>query len=79
MTKKKEFYKRIKIFGLASFIPFTLVSGPIAGYFAGDYLEKTLHLKFQLTLILILLGLVASLFETMKIIRAMIKMEKDLK
>jgi len=75
VDKKEEFYRWVRMLGFASFIPVVLISGPIAGYFIGDFLDKHYHAK-HFTLILVLLGLVSSLFETARVIRAMIRIEK---
>ena len=74
--EKKEEYKRIKLIGYALFIPFILVGGPIVGYFAGSFLQARFYPNIQLALILTLVGLAASTFETIRMIRLMIKTEK---
>ena len=73
--KKKQVYKWIKIAGLLSFIPVVMGSGPLAGYFLADYLEKRYGLPNFVGLILITLGFVASARETIRIIRVALKAE----
>lgn len=74
MPNKEEFYNWVRIAGLVSLIPFVLISGPIGGYILGDFLEKSFHTKIDLVLIFTLIGLVAGLFETFRIIRVMVKL-----
>jgi len=66
---KKEFYSRIKIAGMLSFVPVILASGPFLGYISGDYLVKKFKLPAYLTIILIALGFLSSIIEVVKIIR----------
>jgi len=73
---KKEFYKWVKIAGFASFVPFVLAAGPIGGFFVGYYLQQKFHFNKHFTLIFSLIGMLASFFETVRIIRAMLKAEK---
>jgi uncharacterized protein YqgC (DUF456 family) len=75
MTAK--FYRQIKIIGLISFIPLLLLAGPLAGYFAGDYLEKRFKWPSFVLLIALLLGLIASFAEIARIIKFCLKEDKD--
>ena len=76
--RKADFYRWVKIGGLLSFLPFVLVAGPMAGYFLGSYLEKRFGLPAYVSLTLITIGFLASLRETIKIVRLAIKtQEKD--
>ncbi len=70
------FYKRLKIGGLLSFLPFVLVAGPLAGFFAGDYLVKRFSFPAYTSYILSGLGFFGSVRETIRIIRVAIKMER---
>lgn len=75
MADKAEIYKRIKIIGALSFIPLVLGTGAVAGYFAGKFLEDTFHAPAFVLPILVTLGFIGSLFETVKILRFVIKAE----
>ncbi len=70
-------YKWIKIGGLLSFIPIVMAAGPLAGYFAADYLEKRLGLPNITSAICITIGFVASVRETVKIIILALKTEDE--
>ena len=74
MTKA---YKWIKIGGLLSFIPIILVTGPLAGYFLSDYLEKKFNLPNFTSAICIIIGFIASARETVRIIRLALKTERE--
>lgn len=70
-----EFYKRLKIAGMISFIPVVLAAGPLAGYFAGSYLEKKFGLGPFVSFFAIGLGSVASAIEVVKIIRRVVRID----
>jgi len=67
--KKRETYKWIKVGSLLSIIPFVLVTGPLMGYAAFDYLEKRFGAPPYVLYILITIGFAASVKETIRIIR----------
>lgn len=71
---KKEIYKIITIGGLLSFVPVVLFSGPLAGYFIGDYLAKKFGI-FYFLFIMIGIGILASLVEAVRIIRFVLKID----
>jgi hypothetical protein len=76
VIQKKEFYKRIKIAGMVSFIPIILVTGPLAGYFIADFLGKKFGLAAYASLICIGIGLIVSIREVVRIIRMIYKIDK---
>ena len=55
--------------GLLSTIPFILALAPIIGYFLGQYLDTRFRTGPWLSLILLALGFVAGVRETIKIIQ----------
>lgn len=67
---KMSIYKAIKISGMLSFIPITLLAGPFGGYLLGDFLCARFGLKPYFLFIAIILGFIASIFETVRIIRS---------
>ena len=71
-------YKWIKIGGLLSFIPIILAVGPLAGYFAADYLEKKFGFPGFTSPVFIIVGFIASARETVRIIRLALKTEEEL-
>ncbi|MDP3790546.1 MAG: AtpZ/AtpI family protein [Candidatus Omnitrophota bacterium] len=74
--RKSDLYKWIKIGGLLSFLPFVLVSGPMAGYFLGNYLEKKFNLPFYVSIALITIGFAASIKETIKIVKMALRTQE---
>ena len=70
-------YKWIKIGGLLSFIPIIMAAGPLAGYLVSDYLEKRFGLPGFTSIICITIGFIASISETVKIIRLALKTEDE--
>ena len=73
--RKSDLYKWIKIGGLLSFLPFVLGAGPIAGYFLGSYLEKKFSLSPYVSIALITIGFMASLRETIRIVKLALQAE----
>ena len=74
--QKEEIYRGIKNIGFVSFIPFVMVAGPISGYFAGDFLQKKFNLPDYMVLIGIFFGFLASVLETIKIIKTLYRINK---
>ena len=70
-------YKWIKIGGLLSFIPIIMAVGPLAGYFAADYLEKRFNFPGFTSSVCIVVGFIASARETVRIIRLALKAEEE--
>ena len=75
--RKADFYRWIKIGGLLSFLPFVLVAGPMGGFFLGNYLEHKFGMPAYVSIVLITIGFVASIRETVRIVRiALLTQEK---
>jgi len=55
--------------GLLSSIPFILALAPIVGYFLGKYLDQKFRTQPWLSLVLLGLGFVAGVRETIRIIK----------
>jgi len=75
--EKVQAYKWIKVAGFLSFIPVVLVAGPFSGYIAGDFLVGKFKLPSYAVFICIGLGFAASITETIRIIKAAIKMQGE--
>jgi len=71
-------YKWIRIGGLLSFIPIAMAAGPLAGYFAANYLDKRFNFPDFTYVICMVIGFAASVIETVKIIRLALKTEEEL-
>ena len=74
--RNADFYKWIKIAGLLSFLPFVLGAGPIAGYVLGSYLEHKFGLPAYVSIVLVTIGFMASLKETIKVVRAALRIQE---
>jgi ATP synthase protein I len=55
--------------GLLSSIPFILALAPIVGYFLGKYLDQKFRTQPWLSLVMLGLGFVAGVRETIKIVK----------
>lgn len=74
--RKEDFYKGVKTVGLVTFIPFMLAAGPLAGYFAGDFLQKKFNLSSSIVLVSVVFGFVAGIMEMIRILRIIAGMNK---
>lgn len=74
---KKEAYKRIKIAGMLSFIPFVLAAGVLAGYMAAEYLERKFHTGFFTVPLGVGLGIAVSVLEVVRIIKLTLKISPN--
>jgi len=70
---KKEFYNRLKIAGLISYIPFILLAAPLGGFFTGEYLRRKFNTPDYILLIFVGFGLLIGIKETIKIIKLCIR------
>ena len=64
--KKVNSWRQI---GLLSSIPFILALAPIVGYFLGKFLDQKFRTEPWLSLVLLALGFVAGVRETIKIVK----------
>jgi hypothetical protein len=72
----KEVYSRIRVLGVAMMIPVSIAVGPIVGFFSGRYFIERFSLPAYTLFIFITLGFLASVLETVRIIKFMFKEEK---
>lgn len=77
MDKKADFYKWVKLAGMISFIPFVLISGPLGGFIIGEYLKVRFGLGYYAVYVFVFLGFATSLFEIVRIIRLLTRMDKS--
>ncbi len=71
--KSEDLYTMMRTGWLLAIIPIILGAGPLAGYVIGDVLVKKLHLPSLVIPICVILGLVAGIQETVKIIKIALK------
>jgi hypothetical protein len=76
--REKDIYRYIKIWGLLSFIPLILAAGPFAGFECGEFLVRRFGLPDYTTAFAAAIGFIASVRETIRIIRLALKTEKDI-
>ena len=70
---KSEFFVKAWQIGILTTVPFILVAGPVVGYLAGNWLDQKYHSDPYGKVILIVLGLAASVREIIQIIRDVLK------
>ncbi len=75
-VEKQELYKRIKIAGIISYIPVILATGPLGGYFLGNFLEKKLGLGSYVSIAAIGIGVVVSISEVIRAIRLAYRIDR---
>ena len=76
MPEKDEFYKRIKLAGLISFIPVVLITGPLAGFFFAKLIITEFKLSSYWLFICVSLGFITAVFEIIRIIRLVVAINK---
>jgi len=74
--RKEAIYRQIKISGMIFFIPLLLAAGPISGFFAGDYLQKRFGFPGYVVLLGMAVGFLASISETIRIIKLATRIDK---
>ena len=74
--EKEDIYKGIRTVGFVTFIPFMLAAGPLSGYFLGSFLQKKFHLSSYVVLTSVVFGFVIGVMETVKILKAISRMNK---
>jgi hypothetical protein len=70
-------FRWIRISGLLALIPIVLAAAPLAGYIAGDWLVKTFHSPRYVMIACVIIGFVAGVRETVKIIEAALKATRE--
>ena len=70
---KSEFFLRAWQIGILTTVPFILVAGPVVGYLAGNWLDQKYHSDPYWKLVLIILGVAASVREIVQIIKNVLK------
>ena len=70
--ESEEFYRQIRVIGLAIFLPFVMVAGPVAGYLIGDWIGGLMGGATWPRTAGLVLGLVAGVQQTILIIRRLL-------
>ncbi|HNX91251.1 MAG TPA: AtpZ/AtpI family protein [Candidatus Omnitrophota bacterium] len=78
MDKAKKVYRLIKIYGLVSFIPVVLFSGPVGGYFLGDFFVKRFGWRSWVIALFVVAGFLASIKEVIKIVKMLIRTDQEI-
>jgi hypothetical protein len=73
LNKKNDLQTLFWMLGLALTLPMALLSGPLAGYFLSLWLIRRWHFDPKSTIILMLLGLLGSSIQTVRILKRMYK------
>jgi len=75
--QKEGLYRRIRMAGLLSFLPFVLASGPLGGYIVGDLLEKRFGFSAYIMPVCIVIGFAGGLWESVRLVRFILKADGD--
>ena len=68
-----EFFVRARQIGILTSVPIILALGPLIGYFAGSWIDRKFGFYPVGTLVLIGLGFAASVRETVRMIREVLR------
>lgn len=66
---KSEFFLRARQIGILTAVPLVLPLGPLIGYFLGHWIDQKFGIDPFATIVMILLGVAASVRETIRMIR----------
>ena len=75
--KKNVIYTQVKQLGVLTTIPIILLVGPVAGYFAGDWIDRKFRFYPWFTIIFLILGFVASGREIFRLLKQILKEDKE--
>lgn len=70
IPSKDTIYRWIRVSGLLTLIPIILCVGPIAGYMAGDWLQRQFGFPSWTSVACAALGFLGGVLETVRVIRA---------
>lgn len=74
--KKDAFYSQVKLVGALTAVPIVLIVGPLAGYFAGDWLDRKFQFYPWCTIVCLALGFIASGREIFRLLKQVLKEDK---
>lgn len=66
---KSEFFLRARQIGILTAVPLVLPLGPLIGYLLGHWIDQKFGIDPFATIVMILLGVAASVRETIRMIR----------
>lgn len=73
IRNKSESFLKVWQIGILTTVPFILVAGPVLGYLAGNWVDQKYHSDPYAKAVLIIVGLIASVREIVRIIRDVIR------
>jgi F0F1-type ATP synthase assembly protein I len=76
-SDRDEFYKLIRQLGMLTFIPMVLLSGPLAGFLLGKWLDFQFKAGQWLIILFVVLGFLAAARESFRIIQRVSREDKD--
>ena len=77
MTENKDaFYSQLKQIGALTAVPIILVAGPLAGYFAGNWVDSRFRVYPWCSILFLILGFVASGREIIRLLKQILKEDK---
>lgn len=78
MAEKNDSYSsQVKQIGALTAIPILLLSGAFVGYFAGSWIDRKFQLYPWFTILLVALGFVASGREVTRLLKQVLKDDKE--
>lgn len=77
MAESADFYRLIKMFGVITLIPLVLLAGSLTGYWVGEFLMEKFNFGAPALMISLALGLLSGILEAIRLIRFLIKIDKQ--
>ena len=73
----KHVYRQVLIVAIIAFIPIVLATGIVSGYLVGIVLEEHFHLPWIIFLGCVLMGVLGSIVEVVRLIKLAIRTENE--
>ena len=71
--KKNEFYSQVRQLGIVTTVPIILLVGPAVGFWTGGWIDRKAHSYPWFTILLVLLGFIASGREVFRLLKQISK------
>ena len=75
--KKDAYFSQLKQIGSLTAVPIILLAGPAVGYFTGGWVDRQFRFYPWCTVLLSVLGFIASGREVMRLLRQVLKEDKE--
>ena len=72
-----KLYNNLAIASILVMLPFVVAAGAFVGYLCTDWLARVAHISGWLFTLIIILGFLSGIFESMRMLKLAIRMDKE--